>query len=50
MFVIQLKHVRMWKMTKISKEKAIANTIAKYPSMTKAKATYYVEEVLGYLS
>jgi len=40
----------MWKMTKISKEKAIANTIAKYPSMTKAKATYYVEEVLGYPS
>ena len=33
---------------KMTKNQAVANTIAKYPSMTKAKATYYVEEVLGY--
>jgi hypothetical protein len=35
-------------MSKITKEQAISNTIAKYPLMTKTKATYYVEEVLGY--
>lgn len=32
----------------MTKNQAISNTIAKYPLMTKAKATYYVEEVLGY--
>ena len=32
----------------MSKESAIKSTMNKYPAMTKAVATYYVEEVLGY--
>jgi|TARA_R110000851_G_scaffold261145_2_gene413612 hypothetical protein len=35
-------------MTKLTKQQAIAATQSKYPLMDKAKATYYVEEVLGY--
>ena len=32
----------------MSKEQAIKSTMHKFPAMTKAVATYYVEEVLGY--
>tara|TARA_R110000851_G_scaffold12894_1_gene44408 strand:+ start:144 stop:254 length:111 start_codon:yes stop_codon:yes gene_type:complete len=31
-----------------NKAQAIEATMKKYPTMTKAKATYYVEEILGY--
>jgi|TARA_B100001094_G_C18039955_1_gene724485 hypothetical protein len=31
-----------------NKNEAIKATMAKYPQMNKATATYYVEEVLGY--
>ena len=32
----------------MTKEQAITRTMNKYPAMTKAVATYHVEEVLGY--
>jgi len=35
-------------MQQSDKAKAIKDTMAKYPVMSKAAATYYVEEVLGF--
>jgi len=32
----------------MDKSQAIKQTLAKYPAMSVATATYYVEEVLGY--
>ena len=32
----------------MTKEQAINKIMGQYPGMTKAVATYYVEEVLGY--
>ena len=32
----------------MNKAQAIQNTLAKYPTMSVANATYYVIEVLGY--
>ena len=36
--------------TMASKDQAILATLKKYPTMSKAQATFYVEEVLGYFS
>ena len=35
-------------MNKMTKKAAITRTMNKYPAMSVAVATYYVEEVLGY--
>ena len=35
-------------MNKMTKSQAITRTMNKYPAMSVAVATYYVEEILGY--